>query len=91
MGENRLPDCRQVDVADMSDRAADQNQTRVEEVDDSRDRVADELSGRSHQISYDWVAVCQSILDIGANVTGRPRPTTASRKVLLPSSPAAFP
>jgi|SRR5512133_3908394 hypothetical protein len=65
MGENRLPDCRQVDVADMSDRAADQDQTRVEDVDDSSDRVADELSGRSHQISYDWVAVCQSVADIG--------------------------
>src|SRR5512133_98074 len=65
MGENRLADCRQVDVADMSDRAADQNQTRVEDVDDSSDRVADELSGCSHQISYDWVAVCQSVADIG--------------------------
>src|SRR4029079_14598430 len=64
-GKNRLPDCRKVDVPDVSDGATDQDQTRVEEVDDSRGSIPDELSGRSHQFSYDWVAVCQSVANVG--------------------------
>jgi hypothetical protein len=64
-GKNCLPDSRQVDVPEVSDGAADQDQTGVEEVDDSGGSITDELSGGGHEISHDWVAVSQSIADIG--------------------------